>query len=81
MQVTVKFFSIDRVTIGSDQLVVELPDSSNIRQLIQAIQLKFRSFQVPEGGIHFLVNLVSVDQNEVLHEGDEVLILRQMAGG
>lgn len=81
MRVTAKFFSLDRVTIGTDHLMVELPDGSTLRQLIRAIQLKFSAFKIDQGGISFLVNQVGVGEDEVLHEGDEVLILRQIAGG
>ena len=81
MQVTAKFFSLDRVTIGKDQLTVELPDGSTIRQLIQAIQQEFSAFKTTQGGIHFLVNQVNANLDTVLHEGDEILFLRQLSGG
>ena len=81
MQVTAKFFSLDRVTIGKDQLTVELPDGSTIRQLIQAIQQEFSAFKTTQGGIHFLVNQVNANLDTVLHEGDEIHFLRQLSGG
>lgn len=81
MQVTAKFFSSDRATIGKDQLTVELPDGSTIRQLIQAIQKEFSNFQITQGGIHLLVNQVNASPDTVLHDGDKILFLRAIAGG
>jgi molybdopterin converting factor small subunit len=76
-KVVVKFVSVFAEKLGK-QRVYELDDSATLKDLIEVIAHELPD--VKAKGV-FYVNYRFADENQVLRDGDEVLVMPLFAGG
>lgn len=75
MQVKVTFYGPLKKYAKEDGLLVELPAGARVSDLLDHFHVEDRIY------IIILVNNGRVDEEEVLHDGDEVKILSPIGGG
>lgn len=81
MEVTVKFFSYNRIIAGRDKMSLELPEGATIADLIGELQ---RSLGKPDLGkekTEFMVNQKQASRETALNNKDEILLLYIIGGG
>jgi molybdopterin converting factor subunit 1 len=81
IRVTVKLFAAPREALGTDEVVVNLPVGSTVKDLIDTLG---RAYPVLDRYTRFLsvaVNRAYVGMQTELHEGDEVACLPPVGGG
>jgi len=80
--VKIKYFGVNTSMIGEDERSVELPSNSTVVDLIVAIQkdVKDPIEKILESAVYF-VNKNKVYKNEILKDGDSVIILFAIGGG
>ena len=81
MLITVKFSSLFRTLAGVDQEVLDIADGTTVRGLISLLAKKFQNLPFENEKTYFFVNGQVSTHNQVLAEGDRVLIFQLLAGG
>jgi molybdopterin converting factor subunit 1 len=77
----VKFFAAPREALGTDEVVLDIPVGSTVKDLIDTLR---RTYPVLNRYTRFLsvaVNRAYVGMQTELHEGDEVACLPPVGGG
>jgi molybdopterin converting factor small subunit len=81
MHITVKYKSFFRALAGVDQEVLDVADGTTIQGLTSLLAEKFQNLPLEDEKTCFFVNGQASTQNQVLTEGDRVLIFQLLAGG
>ena len=81
MLITVKFSSFFRTLAGVDQEVLDVADGTTIQVLTSLLAEKFQNLPLENERTHFFVNGQASTHNQVLAEGDRVLVFQLVAGG
>jgi molybdopterin converting factor small subunit len=82
VQVLVKYYGLPIADLGPEPLRVKLPPNATVKQLFQAIipdptdqEQKFIAATT------VMIRGSRVEKDELLHDGDEVLVISPLAGG
>jgi molybdopterin converting factor subunit 1 len=81
MQVNVRYFATARYLASGRSEKLSLPDEASVTLLKGTILKVHPSLKGLMRAIRFSVNYEIVDDDEILHEGDEVGVLPPVAGG
>jgi len=76
MLITVRFSSLFRTLAGVDQEVLDVADGKTIQGLTSLLAKKFQNKKT-----YFFINGQVSTHNQVLAEGDRVLVFQLLAGG
>ena len=81
MDAQVRLFALYRERAGRDVVEVSLPDRCTVSDLLDQLQ-----HQVPELSPHYRPTLVAVNSeyaypDQLLHEGDEIVLIPPVSGG
>ena len=81
MLITVKFSSFFRTLAGVDQEVLDVADGTTIQGLTSLLAERFRKLPLENEKTYFFINGQAPTHNQVLADGDRVLIFQLLAGG
>jgi molybdopterin converting factor small subunit len=81
MLITVKFSSFFRTLAGVDQEVLDVADGTTIQGLTRLLAKKFHNLPLENKRTYFFINGQASTNNQVLAEGDRVLVFQLVAGG
>ncbi len=81
MRVTVRLFASLREAAGRESLVLELPDQTTIRELVDKVGQEVPAIRDAAGAIYAAVNDAYVNPDTSLHEGDRVALFPPVSGG
>jgi molybdopterin converting factor small subunit len=81
VQVIVKFFGVDRLAIGVDQVKVELPDGADLVCMIELLGEKYNEVSFHPERTTYLVNQATASMKTVLNDGETVYVLHPLSGG
>jgi molybdopterin converting factor small subunit len=81
MHITVKFSSFFRTLAGVDQEVIDVADGTTIHGLTSLLAEKFQNLPLESEKTYFFINGQVPTHDQVLAEGDRVLIFQLLAGG
>lgn len=80
MRVTSLFFASYRDWIGTDELVLELPEGATVRDLTGLVRARAAVERLP-ASLVVAVNREYATAETELHDGDEVAFIPPVAGG
>jgi molybdopterin converting factor subunit 1 len=81
IRVSVKFFAAPREALGTDEIQLELPDGSTVKDLIEALQDRHPVLHAYTRFLNVAVNRAYVGMQTELQDGDEVACLPPVGGG
>ena len=81
MDITVKFQSFFRTLAGVDQAVLSVAEGTTIQGLTSLLAERFQSLPLEDERTSFFVNGQVATRDQVLVDGDRVLIFQLLAGG
>ena len=81
MLITVKFSSLFRTLAGVDQEVLDIAHGTTIQGLTSLLAKKFQNLPLENEKTYFFINDQVPAHNQVLAEGDRVLVFQLLAGG
>jgi molybdopterin converting factor small subunit len=81
MLITIKFSGFFRALAGVDQKVLDVDDGATIQGLTRLLAEKFQNLPLEDERTQFFVNGQLSAHNQVLAEGDRVLIFQMLTGG
>lgn len=81
MKVRVRCFAAAREIVGTGELIVDLPEGSTLRQLLDQIQGRFPRLQGLAGSLLFSVNREYAASDRTLAAEDEVALIPPVSGG
>jgi molybdopterin converting factor small subunit len=81
MRITLKFSSLFKTLSGVDLDVVDVSDGATIGQLTKILRCKYHDLPFDQEQTFYLVNHKVSKRDQVLKEGDQVMIFQMAAGG
>jgi molybdopterin synthase sulfur carrier subunit len=81
MNVTVRLFANLRETVGTSQLVLDLPESASLSAVVEQLLARYPELNGQQDMWHFAVNQTHADADTPLRSGDRVAIFPYIAGG
>ncbi|MGD8997149.1 MAG: MoaD/ThiS family protein [Anaerolineae bacterium] len=81
IQVKVKFFAAPREALGTDEVALEIPAGSTVKDLIDTLRGTYPVLDRYTRFMSVAVNRAYVGMQTELHEGDEVACLPPVGGG
>jgi molybdopterin synthase sulfur carrier subunit len=77
----VKFFAAPREALGTDEVVLDMPAGSTVKDLIDTLRRRHPVLNRYTRFLSVAVNRAYVGMQTELHEGDEVACLPPVGGG
>jgi molybdopterin converting factor small subunit len=81
MRVTVKFFSFLQSITGQSRIGIELPEGARLADLTSSLHEQFDPLASVKHQVVTLINHESALPEDVLRDGDEILLLPFLGGG
>jgi molybdopterin synthase sulfur carrier subunit len=81
MKVTIRLFANLRETVGTGQLVLDLPEGASLSAVVEQLLARYPELDGQQEMWHFAVNQTHADPDILLHPGDRVAIFPYIAGG
>jgi len=81
MRITLKFASLFKALSGVDLDIVDVSDGSTIEQLVKILRRKYHDLPFDQEQTFYFVNHKVSKRDQVLKEGDEVMVFQMSAGG
>ena len=81
MHITIKFPSFFRAIAGVDEEILDVGKGTTIQGLTSLLAERFQDLPLEDERTYFFVNGQVSTHNQVLEEGDRVLIFQLLAGG
>jgi molybdopterin synthase sulfur carrier subunit len=81
MNVTVRLFANLRETVGTGQIVLELPESASLYTVVEQLLARYPELDGQQEMWHYAVNQTHADPDTLLRSGDRVAIFPYIAGG
>jgi molybdopterin converting factor subunit 1 len=81
IEVKVTFFAGPRETLGTNQVLLEIPAGSTVRDLITLLVEEYPALQPYARFVSIAVNRAYVGMQTTLHDGDEAAFLPPVGGG
>jgi molybdopterin converting factor subunit 1 len=77
----VKFFAAPREALGTDEMALDIPAGSTVKDLIDILRSRYPVLDRYTRFLNVAVNRAYVGMQTELHEGDEVACLPPVGGG
>ncbi len=81
MKVLVRCFASIREIVGTNELIVDLPEGSTLNQLLHELCGQFPGLQALMGSLMFSVNREYASTDTTLMAGDEIALIPPISGG
>ena len=81
MHIQVKLFALLRETAGADTVTLELPESANAGQALQALSQSHPALRPYLENVRLALNMDFVDADAGLDDGDELHLIPPVSGG
>ena len=81
MQITVKFSGLFYSLAGMKKDTVDIPDGGTINHMIDILGRKHKRLPLQDEPTFYMVNDQITRRDQVLKDGDEVMIFQMSAGG
>jgi molybdopterin converting factor small subunit len=81
MHVTVKYSGLFYALAGVEKETVDIIDGGTINHMIDILRRKHKKLPIQDEKTFFIVNDKISKREQVLTEGDQVIVLRMLAGG
>jgi molybdopterin converting factor subunit 1 len=81
IQVKVKFFAAPREALGTDEITLDIPASSTVKDLISVLTEQYPVLRSYTRFVNVAVNRAYVGMQTQLQDGDEVACLPPVGGG
>jgi molybdopterin converting factor subunit 1 len=81
MKITIRLFANLRDSIGTGQLVLDVPEGANLYAVIEQLMIRYPELDGQQEMWHFAVNQTHAEPDIILQPGDRVAILPYVAGG
>ncbi len=81
MKVRVRCFAAVREIVGAGELIIELPEGSSLRQLVDQIRDRFPQLEGLASSLLLSVNREYAPHHKELTPGDEVALIPPVSGG
>ncbi|MBN1832470.1 MAG: MoaD/ThiS family protein [Deltaproteobacteria bacterium] len=81
MHIILKFQSFFRTLTGVDQEILDVAEGTTIQGLTSLLAERFQNLPLEDERTRFFINGQVPTHNQVLEEGDRVLIFQLVAGG
>lgn len=81
IHVSVKFFAAPREALGTDEIDLELPAESTVKDLVETLVDRYPVLDAYTRFLNVAVNRAYVGMQTELHDGDEVACLPPVGGG
>jgi molybdopterin converting factor small subunit len=81
MRIIVKFSSLFKTLSGVDLDTVDVSNGSTIEQMTKILRRKYQDLPFDQEQTFYLVNDKVSKRDQVLKEGDQVMIFQMFAGG
>ncbi|HEU0032930.1 MAG TPA: molybdopterin converting factor subunit 1 [Kofleriaceae bacterium] len=81
MRITVLYFAVFRERLGRSEEIVELPDGKRVQDAIAELAAKHPAIAALHGKFRVAVNEEMTDDDQLLHDGDELALIPPVAGG
>jgi MoaD family protein len=81
IQVTVKFFAAPREALGTDEIVLDIPAGSTVKDLIDTLRDRYPVLDSYTRFLSVAVNRAYVGRQTELRDGDVVACLPPVGGG
>lgn len=81
MRITVKFTGIFSSLSGTDRDIVEISEGGTVEWLIEKLSPKYGKLPFKDKKTYYMVNEKVSRREDVLKDGDQVMIFQMMAGG
>ena len=81
MKITIRLFANLRETVGTGQLVLDLPEGANLYAVVEQLLAHYPELDGQQEMWHFAVNQTHADPDALLRSGDRVAIFPYIAGG
>ncbi len=81
MKVRVRCFAAVREIVGAGELIIELPEGSSLRQLVDQIGDRFPQLEGLASSLLLSVNREYAPYHKKLTPGDEVALIPPVSGG
>jgi len=81
IRVSVKFFAAPREALGTDEIDLQMPAGSTVKDLINTLQERYPVLEAYTRFLSVAVNRAYVGMQTELHDGDAVACLPPVGGG
>jgi molybdopterin converting factor subunit 1 len=81
IRVRVKFFAAPREALGTDEIALNIPAGSTVKDLIDTLRDEYPVLETYTRFLSTAVNRAYVGRQTELHDGDEVACLPPVGGG
>lgn len=81
MEITVRFFANLRETMGTGQLVLDIPNGADVQAMVEHLIAQYPDLDGQQVMWHFAVNQTHAEPDALLRPGDRVVIFPYIAGG
>lgn len=81
MKIQVRYFAVFRERLGTDTETLELDDGSNVAGALDALELRHPAVAALRGRFRVAVNQEMVGDEQLLNDGDELVLIPPVAGG
>ncbi|MCS7207746.1 MAG: molybdopterin converting factor subunit 1 [Dehalococcoidia bacterium] len=81
MRVTVRLFALYRERLGTDALILEVPEGARVADLLPVLTRLYPRLLPLVENTRVAVNLEFAELSQVLQAGDEVALIPPVSGG
>ena len=81
MQVKVKFSGLFYSIAGVEEDIVDIEDGGTIRHVIEVMRHRYKKLPLQDGQTFFMVDNKIAKRDQILTEGDRIIMFRMLAGG
>jgi len=81
MRITIIFSGLFRTLAGVEREVLDVAEGTTIDRLSNILVQKHQNLPIESGKIYFIINGQVCTPDQALVEGDQVRVLRLLAGG
>lgn len=81
MQVKVKFSGLFYSLAGVEEDTVDIEDGGTVHHVIEVLRHKYKNLPLQDGQTFFMVADKIAGRDQILTEGDRVMMFRMLAGG
>lgn len=81
MQIIVKFFSTLKFIIGVDEVTLDIPQGSSVAELLNMLCTKYGFSPQLTDNIFAIIGQTNSPREQIIKDGDTVLLLHHLGGG
>jgi molybdopterin converting factor subunit 1 len=81
VKVRVKLFAAARDIVGKDEVTLSLSNGATVSSVIDGLIQQYPKFMGWKNHVRVAINWEYADQNEIVHDHDEVAVIPPVSGG